>query len=500
MSTAPDEVLLEQAKALFFSALQAQEQGQLDTAEQCYRQALALAPERLSIANNLATVLHQQGKFTAAREHCARQLRIHPDDAELQINQGNALLGLHRLQEALGSYEKALSLHPGHGDALINRAHVYEALGRPQAALADLDQVLMKAPDRVDALINRGNVLTDLGRTAEALDDYRRARALAPEAPLAFWNEALCRLYLGDFSGGWALYDRGWDAGLRGPRKPRFEQPAWDGRPFDGKLLVWGEQGIGDQILFSSMLGDLRQLAPDLQVAADARLKDLYARSFPDIAFIDLQQLPAEGFDCQIAMGSLGGHLRKHLNDFPVNRGGFLQPDAARVRALKSRVGGGQALVCGFSWASSNPRTGGFKSLNDADLTQLGALPGVRWVNLQYGDTRADRERFRRKFGMDLATVDDIDNFHDIDGLAALIKACDLVVSVSNTTVHLAGALGTPTLVMLPHAIGRIWYWHRHHETSPWYPSCRMIRQPAAGDWPDVIANVATIIREYAAR
>lgn len=500
MNAAPTDAPLEQAKTLFFSGLQAQQQGRFDTAEIFYRQALALVPDRLSIANNLAVVLHHQGKFAEAAEHCTQLLQTHPGDAELHVNRGNALLGLHQLREALASFETALALHPGHVDALINRANAYESLGQPLSALGDLDQVLKLAPGHVDALNNRGNVLTDLGRAREALADYQHARLGNPDAPLACWNEALCRLYLGEFESGWRLYEQGWGAGLRSGPKPAFSQPEWDGRQLQGTLLVWGEQGIGDQILFSSMLGDLQRKTPRLLIAADARLEPLCARSFPDIPFINLQQLPAAGFDQQIAMGSLGRHLRNHLDNFPANRGAYLQADTRRAQALRVRLGAGDKLICGFSWASTNPQTGGFKSLNDADLSALAALPGVRWVSLQYGDTRSDLERFRRDYGLDITTVEDIDNFHDMDGLAALIKACDLVISVSNTTVHLAGALDVPTLVMLPHAIGRIWYWHQLHETSPWYPSCRLIRQQSAGAWPDVIANVATIIREYATR
>lgn len=500
MNAAPTETPLEQAKTLFFSGLQAQQQGHLDAAENFYRQALDLAPDRLSIANNLAVALHLQGKFAEACEHCTQLLQTHPGDAELHVNRGNALLGLRQLREARASFETALALHPGHVDALINRARAHEALGQPLAALDDLDQALKLAPGHVDALNNRGNVLTDLGRAREALIDYQRARSHAPDAPLAGWNEALCRLYLGEFENGWPLYEQGWATGLRSGPKPAFSQPEWNGRPLEGTLLVWGEQGIGDQILFSSMLGDLQRSAPRLLVAADTRLGPLYARSFPGLSFTPLQPLPTNGFDQQIAMGSLGRHLRNHLDHFPANRRSFLQADTTRAQALRARLGAGDKLVCGFSWASTNALTGSFKSLNDTDLSQLGTLPGVRWVSLQYGDTRSDLERFRRDYGLDITTVEEIDNFHDMDGLAALIKACDLVISVSNTTVHLAGALGVPTLVMLPHAIGRIWYWHYLHETSPWYPSCRLIRQPSADAWPDVIANVATIIREYAAR
>ena len=192
--------------------------------------------------------------------------------------------------------------------------------------------------------------------------------------------------------------------------------------------------------------------------------------------------------------------FRKNWRDFPDGRKKILIPDPARSQNLHQRLGGGKDLICGFSWSSTNPRIGVFKSLAEADLSAMGAHKGVRWVDLQYGDTREDRNRFHARFGLDVTHLDDIDNFDDIDGLAALICACDLVVTVSNTTAHLAGALGIPTIVMLPEAVGRLWYWHHDAANSPWYPSCSLIRQVSPGDWVPVIDAVSGKIADLANR
>jgi tetratricopeptide (TPR) repeat protein len=622
---------LAKAQELFFAALDAQNSGQLDVAERRYREALALAPDRPSILNNLATVLQQQGQFAESRDYCERLLALNPADAGAWMISGNAQAGLKRWPEAVAGYDRALALAPGHALTLTNRGRALAALGRHAEALADLEHALQVAPGLAEALVNRGNVLADLqrhdeaiadyrnvlatdpgnagvlgnlgsalaaqgrhaealeyldralqidpdqaevlinrgsvltelgrhaeaiagcrralaldpdnarflsqlgsallraqqpqqaiaacdraialdpacadafqhrgnalvtlGRHAAALEDYARAQQLAPDSARPFWNEALCRLLIGDFEHGWTHYARGWEIGQRGKHKPQFKQPSWDGAYVEGVLLAWGEQGIGDQILHSSMIEQLRSRARQLMVAVDLRLVPLLQRSYPDIHVISLADLPAAGgFDVQVAMGDLGAQLRSSRDSFPQDRKGFLKADPVRTRLLRERLNTDGKWLCGISWRSTNPVVGEFKSMTLTDLAALIALPGLRAVDLQYGDTADERLALQTGTGLELAHLADIDNFHDIDALASLIDACDIVVSVSNTTVHLAGALGKPTLVMLPHALGRIWYWHEGQDSSPWYPACRLFRQPATGDWRPVLADVVSAV------
>lgn len=484
------------AQALFASAVQAHERGDLAEAERCYREALQHAPDRPSIVANLATVLFQLGHFAASRDLCLDVLSRQPGAAALWVRLGNAQSRLQQTAEALHSYQRALAIDGDDVEALTNAAHLLEAEGRSTEALSHLDHVLNVAPDHAEARNNRGNVLADLDRFDEALTDYRHARTAASQAALAGWNEALCRLYTGDFAGGWPLYHHGWAAGQRG-QAPVFMQKQWDGSERADTLLVWGEQGIGDQILFSTLLGDLERRVERLVVALDARLLPLYRRSFPGMQFISLRDAPGfAGASHHIAIGDLGRHLRPDAAAFHPQPGGFLRADASRVAALRDSFGSGKQRLCGLSWSSSNPRLGRFKSLGDADLSALATLPGVRWIDLQYGDTHEERQRMRERWGLDLLHVDAIDNFHDTDAFAALVAACDQVVSVSNTTVHVAGALGVPVQVMLPRAAGRIWYWHHDRSDSPWYGSVRLLRQETPGDWRPVVESVAGTLRK----
>jgi ADP-heptose:LPS heptosyltransferase len=148
-------------------------------------------------------------------------------------------------------------------------------------------------------------------------------------------------------------------------------------------------------------------------------------------------------------------------------------------------------MVIGLSWISKAPVGGEAKSARLMDFEPLLRTPGRRFVDLQYGDTRDERLVVERELGVPVERLDDIDNTNDLDGLAALMCACDAVVTVSNTTAHLAGALGVPTWVMVPHGQARIWYWFRDKDDSPWYPRVRVRRQQRGQPWREVVAAVA---------
>ena len=126
-------------------------------------------------------------------------------------------------------------------------------------------------------------------------------------------------------------------------------------------------------------------------------------------------------------------------------------------------------------------------------------LPGCRFVDLQYGDTRAEREALERELGIRIEHLDDVDNMNDIDGLAALIAACDCVVAVSNVTAHLAGAVGQRTWVMVPHGSGRLWFWFHQGEDSPWYPRVHVRRQKPAQQWSGLVASFTDEVAAHVA-
>jgi hypothetical protein len=241
------------------------------------------------------------------------------------------------------------------------------------------------------------------------------------------------------------------------------------------------------------MIADLVSSPMRIALEVDPRLAPLYRRSFQHLTVIPRRDpplvIPAD-YDCQAPLASLGRWLRRSFQNFP-RHGGYLKPDPARVEAYRKRLGGNQATrIIGISWKSANQEFGRHKSTELVDWLGILQTPGVRFVDLQYGDTASERGLLEQPAGARLEHLPDLDQFNDLEGLAALCAACDLVITVSNVTAHLAGALGRPVWQLLPTGNGRLWYWFTGRSDSPWYPSMRMFTQQTPGNWRQVFEAV----------
>jgi hypothetical protein len=293
------------------------------------------------------------------------------------------------------------------------------------------------------------------------------------------------------------LYKQGWDIyemrhkTLRSLLKFNMTLPLWDGQGSTKRLLVFGEQGIGDQVMYGGVLPELRAYPQEKVVALERRLLALFKRSMPEMEFVDIEQLnDAEGFEEQIAIGSLPRLFRPDRDSFARVKSPYLVADAERAQGLREMVQRPGKRVCGVSWSSRREEIGQGKSIDLAQMLVPLAGAGMHFVNLQYGDTQQEREALMREHGIELQNVAEVDNFADIDGLAALIQACDLVITTSNTTVHLAGALGKETKLLVPGGRSRLWYWGQDQSRSIWYPTVRIYGQEKIGDWQIPLAQI----------
>ncbi len=483
--------------------------GHLPEALVSVDRAIALPPEVAPAHRIRGVVMMGLARYDEALRSFDRALALQPAYGEALNDRGNTLRMLGRHDEALRTQEQAIGLNPTASGAYANRAVALMDIGRPQDALVDLRRAVELSPQNAEFWNLQGNALQALNRHAEALGAYNKALELQPGYAQPEFNISMCTLVRGEFVRGWPLYEARWRTGQK-LGWIRFRKPQWHGEAASGRLLVWGEQGIGDQILHLSMLDSLRQRAKgmDLLLSVAPRLLPLVQRSFPGLACVPLARATREPCDLQIPLGSIGGYVRRSWTDFPRGRKAYLFADDARVQALRARLRQGKDdsgkgkgdLVIGLSWMSRAERFGELKSIALRDLQPLLQIPGLRFVDLQYGDTGEEREALRETQGIDVQRLPDIDTFNDMDGLAALIGACDLVVTTSNTTAHLAGALGAPTLLMLPFASGRHWYWHEAREDNPWYPSMQLFRQQAVGQWGDIIARVRDAVLERMAQ
>ncbi len=467
--------------------------NRFDAALSSYDQAIKHGPGYAEAYYNRGLALQELGRWTDALESYNRAISLSPNYAAY-CNRGIVLRELKRLDEALDSYDRAIALQPDLAEAYNNRGIVLKDQNKLDAALQNYDFAIKLKPDYAEPHCNRGHVLRELRLLDAAVASYQRAIQLEPDHADAHFNLSLCYLGLGEFTQGWDEHEWRWQSEeickKRAVINTRYA-PDWDGTALQGALLALPEQGIGDTIFYSGTLNDLRSHAKSITVCVDPRLLKLYQRSFVDMTFVATNDLNTSlHFDAQVYTGSLGRFFRRTQGAFENIKVPYLYACNDHIGRLRTQIKTEGKLVCGLSWISKNTDFGADKSLGLKDLEPLLSMPNVDFVDLQYGDTSAEQTALYASTGLALKRITEIDNFTNIDGLAALIGACDVVVTISNTTAHLAAALGKPTLVILPFSSGLLWYWHAGRNDSPWYPSVRLFRQNQAGDWASVVQQV----------
>ncbi len=468
--------------------------GRTEEALASYDRGLARNPNDAPALTNRGNVLSRLGRYEEALASYDRALSLMPQSLDVLINRGTALHELKRLEEAIANYRQALRLKPDSVQAWNNIGLALHELGRFDEALSTYDKVVNLDPKFAEGHSNRGMTLEALGWADEAEREYDRALALKPDLPNAQWNKFLKVMSRGRLEEGWALWESRWFVRIpdwKPPTRRSYSAPLWNGRRVRGALIVWGEQGLGDQVIHASMAVELRHLADSVIVEVEPRLVQLFSRSFAGVEVRPLAaRLSPDPVAAHTSIASIGRHLRPTMAAFAGKRRAYLAADRARVSRLRERLAGGGEPLIGLSWRSVNPLIGVAKSAQLRDLAGMLGGSGYRFIDLQYGDTAADRSAVERELGIAVEHVDDIDNTNDIDGLAALISACDAVVTVSNTTAHLAGALGRPTWVMVPSGHARLWYWFKDMPDSPWYPRVRVWPQGSTQSWADLVASL----------
>lgn len=468
------------------SAQALQVQNRLSEAIENYERALALRPDLVAAHVNLGVALAACGRHADAIEHYRTALTLHPELAGVHMRLGNALMALERADEAAACYEAVLAPEPRRTAAHVHLGNALEALGRYDEAIAPYRRALELEPDLAEAHYNLANVLRTMGRDPEALHHHDRALASNPDLVHAKHNKAMLCLNMGRLAEGWELYEHRWAAqGLI--RRPDYDRmPRWHGEPVEA-LLAWGEQELGDQILYAGMIADLAQRVGTVGFAVEHRLVALFARSFPAVQVFFLGGGLDRAWEAQAAVADLGRYLRPSFAHFPRREQGYLVADGERTNALRAKLARDGRRVVGLSWRSLQAKSGVATGATLIDFAAVLGLPGCRFIDLQYGDTAAERESLRREIGVEVEHVDEVDNTNDIDGLAALIAACDLVITISNVTAHLAGALGTTTFAFVPFERASPWYWFKDRTDSPWYPRVQIRHQGWQQAWADLV-------------
>jgi tetratricopeptide (TPR) repeat protein len=468
-----------------------------DEAAAHYERVLQLNPGDASAHNNMGGVFLERKMFRDATECFGRAIQLDPRCAEGYSNLGHSLRELGMLVEAVDCLQAAIRLKPDLAAAYANLGCVLHQLGSHADAVHCVESALALDPANASAHNNLGNLRKDQSRFAEAIASYDRAVELRPGFHEARCNRALTRFMAGPIERAWVEYESGWAAQKRGQMRP-FGQPHWDGRPLTGKtLLFWGEQGIGDEMIFAGMVPELIAASARCIVECEPRLAPLFARSFPTATVIprtDPPQPDAWQADLQCAAGNAGRWLRPSLDRFPKgfpSDKGYLRADARRIAHWRARLDAlGPGLKAGICWRSGN--TAGLRRLDCTELREWGsvlAVPGVHFINLQYDDCRLELEQAAGQSGVPIHGWAGIDLKQDLDEVAALTTALDLVISVGTSVACLAGALGKQVWQLTLTSSGDCWTMGQSF--VPWFPSMRIYERPLEQTWGAVLERIA---------
>jgi tetratricopeptide (TPR) repeat protein len=509
------------------------QRGDLPGALEAMNAVLVVTPKDAAALFNRATLLHQAGRLEEAVHGYARALEVEPRDATAWVQCAAAERALGRHEDAARSCARALEVDPRNPTALNDGAAALARTGRFEEALALFDRLVQATPDAISAHTNRGKVLSELDRFEEACVAYKAALRINPmhapawnnlgvaraalgryaEAIEAYqsaslgenqnfdsghplFNKAAALLLQGDYAQGFQFYSQRFAAGATKPPPSVEERPAWRGERLDGLLRIRGEQGVGDQLLFTRLLSLVFERTARVAIDCDPRIASLLQRGYPQ-----LETVLAPGEVCSqtcahVAMGDIAGVLQLSpdaVATLPTVLTADAQKSAALRESYRQRASG--RPIVGVAWASPSAKLARPKSSPLADWRTLLREPYF-FVSLQYGDVRADIEAANAEFGCEIFEDQKIDQMRSIEDFASQLAALDYIVTVSNTTAHVAGALGLRALVLVPPAHGLHWYWGVHGEKTPWYPSLTLVRRTLDAPWADQVTLAAEKARQ----
>lgn len=508
-------------------------EDKLDEAAVHFAEAMALAPQDAYSVRLLGRTLRQQGDVAGAERLLDQALRRLPPDAGILLEKARCRIDNNAHAEALPYLEQAVRLAPAYAEVHSFLGLVRRRIGDKAGAVAEFESALALDPTDVMAMNGLANHMLEREQFADAIRYYRMAVQTRPTFTKALKNlaytlsltddidgaratfEELLRqqpdnaearmdfglflLSIGDYAHGWREYENRWNFS-------EFKEPdwgggrsRWDGTPLQGRpLLLWGEQGVGDHILYGTLLpAVVRKAGGPVVVAVEKRLVPLFARSLASDKVQVVERGAGSDAVTMTAVQCPFASMGQFVDPLEKRSGQYLRADPDRVRVLRSRyekLGRPGDRLIGLSWRSINWHIGSYKSLDLEKLLPLLSRPGTVWISLQYGEVGEEIAMFARKHGIVVHQDDTVDATKDLDGLAAQIVALDDVVSISNSTVHFAGALGRRCHVLLPYGRGRLWYWPRHGDRTPWYEAIRLVRQTAPDDWSAAIATVRDIL------
>ena len=458
------------------------QQGQFQAGADLLSQSLSHNPRQPEVYYNFGYALQQLGLADSAIQAYGQTIALMPDDVDAFMSRGHVLATQKRTIEALADFTKATRLAPGNPDAWNNLGNVLLDLQRDADAVAAYDKALSLRPGFVQVWFNRGKALGALERYTEAAESYEKALALNPNYEEAKWHLSWVKLVQGDFAAGWPLFEARWTVPALGNQRRYPQLPQWLGQTplADQQILLYAEQGLGDTLQFCRYVPVLQGLGARVSLAVQAPLVSLLREQWTGVEVAAVFD-DVSAFDWATPLMSLPFALGTTLETTPSLP--YLQMpvgDVAVAPRERPRIG----LVWSGSTGHKNDKA---RSIALSMLAPLFELP-ADWVCLQPDLRETDLAWLTAHPEVVLERP----MLNDFAETARVIADLDWVVTVDTAVAHLAGALGKAVWLLLP--TGADYRWLQARTDTPWYPTMRLFRQQARGDWPSVVDRVCTAI------
>ena len=472
---------------------------------------------------NIGTIKLYQELYDESLDFIAKAIAVDEKKPEPWVTRGRALLYKKEDQEAINSFLKAIELQCSNLDAVYNYISVaylslnnhninaeysksieyakkaleinennYKALNnlalsyiyelQAEKSVLLLEKAKSIKPDYYITFLNLGLAYKYLNIFSKAEENFELSLKFGPNHFKHFFNLGEVLLCQNKFSG-WKYYE---NRKKKRPKRTHFSKPIWKPGMGYEKILIWMEQGIGDSIVFSSILTDLIKQFNKVYLLMDDRLIDIYKNTFPEIEMIKWSDEVDESlFDYHLSLCSLGQYFRLNIDDF-TNKHLLFKVKTNPLFESKSKK-----FKCGISWGSINPEIGSAKSMSLEALKKIIDIDEIDFFSIQYDDQDNQIEEFNKNNKNHILKIPNLDVRNDLYGLSQFILSCDFVITISNSNAHLAAALGKPTFLLLSKGVGRLWYWENDHEgKNLWYPTIEKFEQELQGDWQIPINNL----------
>ncbi|MBD41851.1 MAG: hypothetical protein CMI92_00165 [Pelagibacteraceae bacterium] len=470
-------------------------------ADEYLNRSIKLNPVDYICLNSLGVVKMRLDKSEDAKDIFERAISVNKDYYTSYNNLGLYYDRIGEKEKAFKEYKKCLKIEPNYPNALNNIGLIYYYYENNEKAFDCFFKALKIDPDMIDIYFNLAHTYFTLRKFEEAEKWFQKGFKMDPHNITGHYNYSFYLLALQQYKKAWIEYEYRLKKPLVILNDLSYEnikEKLWSGEKLTNqKLLVLREQGAGDEILYSSMYQDLTNINKNVVFETDPRLISLFKRSFK-INFIKdkfYSKNDLDKFDKIIFAGSLGKFFRKNINEFP-KRKNYLISNKEIVKKINTRLNKlNNNKKIGISWFSKNKRIGGGKSINLNEMKPILETKEATFINMQYDDHIKEINDFKNTTGIEIIDFKDIDKFNDFESLAGLIGSLDLFITVSNTTAHLAAALGKETWVMAPKNDSLLFYWNTGSNKTPWYSKVKIF--PKINKWDETIELVKSNLSNW---